>query len=124
MTVPSGTELALLILGAYRLTRLGGWDAFPPIARLRARIAGQGWEPGDPEISLPGKTPEPIGDLYLRPTYQRPLLAHLLHCPFCLGWWISLTITAGWYLAPRWTLYALLPFAISGAAGLLAKNLD
>lgn len=100
---PSWIELALLVLGSYRLTRLVGWDEFPLAARIRARA---------------------IGEEGFEPTYRRPTLAHLVHCPFCLGWWISLAAYLAWLVAPTATLYALAPLAISGAVGLVAKNLD
>jgi hypothetical protein len=122
--VPPPYAFFLLALGAYRLTRLGGWDDWPPIYRLRAFVIGEEWVPDEgaaPE--LPGKTPDSeVADV--RPSYRRPLLAHLVHCPFCLGWWVSLGCYLAYLLAGRWALVALAPFAISGAVGLVAKNLD
>lgn len=56
--------------------------------------------------------------------YRRPLLEEFLSCPFCLGFWVSLVVYGCWLAAARPTLYAVTPFAISGAVGLLAKNLD
>jgi hypothetical protein len=104
--VPDPLPFLVLVLGSYRLTRLAGWDDFPPIARLRDRATG-----------LRG---EPDGVLW----HQRPLLEEFLACPFCLGFWISLAIYIAWLSAERPTLYAVTPFAISGAVGLIAKNLD
>lgn len=102
---PSWIELAILVLGAYRLTRLLGWDDFPPIADLRDRVTG---------LALDGE------EVYFR----RPLLEEFISCPFCLGFWVSLAVYIAWLSAERPTLYAVTPFAISGAVGLLAKNLD
>lgn len=149
--IPSPWEFVLLVLAAYRLTRLGGWDEFPLAARVRAWVIGERWtlaEPvgriesleRDPEtgalvvegtlttagaerLGLPGKQPHSeLEDV--RPAYDRPTLAHLVHCPFCLGWWVSLAVWGSWSLAGHWALVAAAPFAISGAVGLIAKNLD
>lgn len=76
-----------------------------------------------PDLGLPGKQPpSEVSDV--RPAYDRPTLAHLVHCPFCLGWWVSLAAYASWNLTPAWTLWLIAPFALSGAVGLLARNLD
>jgi hypothetical protein len=145
--IPSPWVGLALALAAYRLTRLGGWDDFPPIAKTRAWILGERWvaedTPADIESldlsdralaligegmtqiapSLPGKQPSSeVG--YVRPAYDRPTLAHLFHCPFCLGWWVSLLTYGAWLLDPTWTLYAAAPFALSGVVGLIARNLD
>lgn len=153
--IPSPLVLLILILAAYRLTRLGGWDDFPLAAKIRAAVIGERWVPDIPtlvetgerlplvpsesegvvkipgpgnffidggEIPLPGKQPSSEADA-VRPAYSRPTLAHLVHCPFCLGWWVSLATWLVW-LAWEPVLYGLVPLAISGAVGLLAKNLD
>lgn len=137
--IPSATTFAILALAAYRLTRLVGWDDFPLAARLRAWAIGERWIAAtleapagtddlirayalDPDTSLPGKTP-PSEVADVRPAYDRPTLAHLVHCPFCIGWWISLATWVAW-VAWHPVAYGLVPFAISGAVGLIAKNLD
>jgi hypothetical protein len=56
--------------------------------------------------------------------YGRPQIAHWLACPFCQGFWVSLAVYLAWVFEPRWTLYAVAPFAISAAVGLIARNLD
>jgi hypothetical protein len=139
LSVPSPWPAALLALAALRWTRLIGWDEWPPAAKLRARVIGERWTTADvpagaekaegtgrvdaAELGLPGKQPSSeVSDV--RPAYDRPTLAHLIHCPFCLGWWVSLAWYAAWLLAPRPTLYAAVPFAISMAVGILARNLD
>jgi hypothetical protein len=154
MPLPSPWVGLVLGLAAYRLTRLGGWDDWPPIAKLRAWLLGERWLPtlpwSDPghdvmadmrdavlreqlvemateefadRLNLPGKTPDSEVD-DVRPAYDRPLLAHLVHCPFCLGWWVSLAVYVWWVATPAWGLYAVAPFALSGFVGLVAKNLD
>jgi hypothetical protein len=133
--VPAPWAFVILALAAYRLTRLGGWDDFPPIAAARAWLLRESWVTADgvavnglastttAEVELPGKTPStPVPAVF--PTYGRPILAHLVHCPFCLGWWVSFSCYLAWALAGEWALVPLAPFAISGVVGLVAKNLD
>lgn len=123
--IPSPWEFVILALAVYRLTRLAGWDDFPPIAAVRELLLGEEWVGTDAEVEveLPGKTPSTPVEA-LRPTYRRPLLAHLVHCPFCVGWWISLAAFLSWLALGDWALVLLVPFAISGVVGLVAKNLD
>ena len=121
--IPTPWVALVLTLAAYRWTRLAGWDDFPPIYKLRAWVIGERWIPAS-EIQQPGKQP-PESDIdEVRPAYDRPLLAHLVHCPFCVGWWISAFTYLAWLASPRATLYVAAPFALSGAVGLIAKNLD
>lgn len=110
--IPSPWVAAVLVLGAYRIVRLIGWDDLPPIYRLRARVTGERVrynlvESRDPIFS-----------------YDRPLLAHFLACAYCQGFWVSTITYVAWYFEPTWTLTVLASFALAGAVGLLAKNLD
>lgn len=158
--MPDAITFVVLVLAAYRLTRLAGWDEFPLAKKLRAWIIGERWvmpqvvhvplaegetladhvrvsqfpqpamqeigrsedEPIAEALGLPGKQPHSEVD-DVRPAYDRPTLAHLFHCPFCLGWWMSLTSVAAWWV---WhpMIYPLVPLAVSGAVGVVAKNLD
>jgi hypothetical protein len=163
--VPDAITFVVLVLAAYRLTRLAGWDEFPLAKKLRAWIIGERWvtaleeslrrefekpvdDPDQPTerltsqfprpamqeigrseddpiaeaLGLPGKQPHSEVD-DVRPAYDRPTLAHLFHCPFCLGWWMSLASVAAWWV---WhpMIYPLVPLAVSGAVGVVAKNLD
>jgi hypothetical protein len=125
VTYPSAWQFVVLTLAAYRLTRLAGWDEFPLAAKTRAWVTGLRWVPdeADQEIVLPGKSPGSEVPT-VRPAYDRPIIAHLVSCPFCIGAWISFAVYGAWLGGGRITLIALTPFAISGAVGLLAKNLD
>jgi hypothetical protein len=145
VTVPDWWQAIVLVLASYRLTRLGGWDAWPPAAKIRARLIGEEWTAEEQRVideydalsqfprpqmqeigqsvDLPGKQPSsPIEGV--RPGYRRPTLAHLVHCPFCLGWWVTLTCWGAFEFWPHGALVALSPFALAGAVGLVGKDLD
>jgi hypothetical protein len=93
--IPSPWVAVVLTLGTFRLLRLLGWDEFPPVLKAREWLL-----------------------------HGRPLLGDLWGCPFCLGWWLSLAVYLLWLWQPTGTLYGAAPFALSGAVGLIAKNLD
>ncbi len=105
--IPGPWVALVLALAAFRLTRLAGWDDFPLAVRVRGWITG--------EHTIRGRA---------EPLYQRPTLAHLLACPWCIGFWISCAVYVGWLLVPTEALYAAAPFALSAFVGLVAKNLD
>lgn len=122
--LPSPWVGVVLAFAAYRLLRLAGWDDWPPILRVRRWVIGEHWVPGDPEaVELPGKTPSSEA-AEVRPAYRRPTLAHMIHCPFCMGFWVSVGVLVAWWVFPTEALYGLAPFALSGAIGLMAKNWD
>lgn len=124
--VPGAWHFAILALAAYRLVRLIGWDDFPPIARARGWLIGEHWIPDegvDGEVGLPGKQPSSEVSR-VRPAYGRPMHAHFVHCPFCLGFWVSVAVWAAWLGDGRATLIACTPFALGAVVGLVAKNLD
>lgn len=109
--IPGPWVALVLALGAYRLTRLVGWDDFPLALRLRA------WATGEAMV----RGPNVHGENY---TYRHPTLKKLITCPFCAGFHLSLVIYMLWLWLPAATLYGLAPFALSAAVGLIAKNLD
>lgn len=119
--IPSGLVCAVLVLAAYRLTRLIGWDDFPPVLRLRSWATGAALHVSGSSNARGGLTGEQPTATW---TFRRPLLAHFLQCAFCQGAWTSGAVYAAWAtLGPR-SLYAFAPLALSGAVGLVAKNLD
>lgn len=124
--IPTAWQFTLLALAAYRLTRLAGWDDFPLAARARAWVTKETWTLTQEQkicaaFDVP---PELLGLTSPEPEYGRPVLSHFLRCPFCVGFWISLATYGCWLAFPTETLYAAVPFALSGAVGLIAKNLD
>lgn len=116
---PSPLVLLVLVLAAYRVTRLIGWDDLPPIQKLRDRATGvTRHTTGSSNMGLTDEKPTVVW------SFKRPLLAHFLGCAFCQGFWVSAGVYAAWVLEPRGSLYVFVPFAVSGAVGLITKNLD
>lgn len=103
MSTPSAWTLILLGLAAFRMTRLIGWDTLT--GQLRARVTRlDRWE--------------------TEPEAYRQGLDVFLHCPWCLGFWISLGTWGVWQLWPHATEVAAAPLALSALVGLVAKQLD
>ncbi len=119
--IPAPWVAAVLALGVLRLTRLVGWDDFPPIAKARGWITGEQVTSRGSSNALMGVAGEQI---IVEHRYRRPTLQKLLECPFCAGWWISAATYVAWYYEPYWTVTVLAPFALSMTVGLAAKWLD
>ncbi len=119
--IPSALVLLVLAGAAFRVTRLIGWDTFPLAERIRAWAVGAKLHSSGSSNSVGGLTDEPPKLVWI---YKRPTLHHFLGCPFCQGFWVSVLVYVAWVFEPTGTLYAAVPFAISGAVGLIAKNLD
>lgn len=111
----------VLALGVYRIVRLIGWDDFPPVAAARDRLVGAKLVSSGSTNTMLGLTSEPPDLVWV---YDRPLLNHFLHCPFCQGFWVSVLAYVAWIEEPKWTLTVLAAFALSGVVGLISKNLD
>lgn len=47
-----------------------------------------------------------------------------LHCPWCLGWWITLAWWGAWLVWPHATVLIAVPFAANAVVALVAQNLD
>jgi hypothetical protein len=119
--LPDPWPALVMALAAYRLARLVGWDDFPPIHRLRARITGE-------QTVTSGSINSRMGVTNERPEvsveWRRPVLAHFISCAFCQGFWISAAVYTAWLFYPTQLMYGLAPFALSGAVGIIARNLD
>ena len=117
---PEPWEFVLLALGTFRLTRLLGWDAFPPIRKLRDRITGAEWHWNKEGLEQKrGETATEVAGTW---TFRRPVIAELVDCPFCLGLWLSGGVFLLWWAFGDPMLAAMTPFAISGVVGVIAKN--
>lgn len=127
-------QVVILALLAFRLTRLVAWDELT--AAPRAALSGvpdakyAALAKRIEDIRADGLDPwsyTPPGHTQLRITPRRYYVAKLLHCPWCVGFWISLAcaLVAYWWWLDISLLTALaLAFALSAFVGLVAKNLD
>jgi hypothetical protein len=127
MTTSSWWQLVLLALAAFRITRLVGWDDLT--------ITPRRWLTGLGDTDHEALA-EHVDDLaergidawQTRPapliSKQRFYLSRMIRCPWCFGWWCSLTIWIAWEAWPHAIFVAAAPFAISALVGLVAKNLD
>lgn len=107
---PDAVAFVILALGAFRLTRIIGWDTLAGLVRLREWATGRGFDDRGQVVVLDHRRPEWIDQL--------------LSCPWCLGWWVCLTTAFSWWAWPTVTLAIALPLALSAVVGLVAKNLD
>lgn len=105
--IPSGWQFALLTLAVYRLWRLAAIDDMPWLVTARSRIVGAHHLDGSETWA-----------------FDRPTLAHAIHCPWCSGLWVAFSATGCWWLSPHWTVVAAVPFAVSTAAGALGHFLN
>ena len=106
---PEPWEAIILALAVYRACRIIGWDDIT--RRFRHRIT---------------HTSEVAGQDYIGPGADNPRheLMKFLHCPFCVGFWLSIGAYVAWRLEPGATLSVASVLALSAAAGLIAKQLD
>lgn len=90
--------LVLMALTSARVTRLIVADAFPPVARLRSRLAAPGgWR------------------------------AYLLACPWCMGAWVAglvTVVTEAWYGLPAPLLVWPAVAWVSGWLGVVEQHDD
>lgn len=111
--LPSPWVAVVLAFGVYRVFRLIGWDDMPWVVKARAKLTG--------EHVHYDTTVNRDNPIY---RYTRPTIHHLINCPYCIGFWLSIVAYLAWRFEPTVTLYALAPFALSAAVGLIAKNWD
>lgn len=119
--IPSWWQAAVLVLAVFRINRLIGWDDFPPVARVRMWAVGADLVAPSSVNRAMGIT---AGEVEEEWRYRRPLLARMIQCPYCLGFWVSLAVYVWWVLSPTSCLYAAAPFALNAAAALVASHLD
>jgi hypothetical protein len=101
--MPDWLEFTLLTLATYRLWRIIGADTV--LGAVRDRVTRRDRYEADPDA------------------YRRRL-DEFLHCAWCLGFWVALTVFGAWLLWPAETIWVCVPLAISTAVGLLATNWD
>lgn len=123
---------ALIMLAAYRITRLVVSDTFPLFAGprnwLHARFPPSGsFMDGGPNERPPhapiafyqnsGRGQE--ARWYIEKGHW---LGDLTSCAWCVGWWISLAAAVIYGLFPTFAIAASIPWAISAGVGLLSSK--
>lgn len=112
--IPAPWQFALLALAAYRFTRLIGWDVITRPAR--EAVIGR-YEEGSGKKARDTERGRKLG------SYRRKL-DEFVHCPFCLGFWVSLSVWGAWSWQPHWMLVVCIPFALNAVVGLVTRTLD
>lgn len=123
-------HLVLLILAALRITRLVVSDTFPPFAWVRNLLHTYFPPSGSYMDGGPNDTPKRAKHAIYqnsgRGTEARwyieegTWLGDLTNCPWCIGWWISLTAAVIYGFNPTFAVIASIPWAISYAVGFLS----
>lgn len=101
--MPDWWEFTLVSLAALRTWRLLGADVL--LDRPRDWLTRR-----DRFESNPG-------------TYRRGL-DEWLHCPWCLGFWVTLLWWAAWFVWPAAVGFAAIPFAASAVVALVVQTYD
>lgn len=114
-------HLLILSFGAYSITRLIVTDDFPMFAKPRTwlhhRFPYEGMQ--EPTKPLRGTSTRAGSTFYVTKGHW---LGELTHCPWCMGWWVSLASVAGYWAKPYWALAVLLPFALRAIVGNIAAR--
>jgi Protein of unknown function (DUF1360) len=93
--VPSWWEAVLLTLAVYRVWRLLAADTI--LDKPRDRLVKAADKDYREELDI------------------------FLHCPWCLGFWLSVLGWAAWLVFPTETIWVSVPLAISTVVGFMAK---
>lgn len=104
----SALDLVILVFGAYRFWMLLAKDAITQPWRQR----------------LLGYNDDGSRNRWRTPGSGRKTLAEFVHCPWCLGFWLSLAAVAAYHEWPHATRWILLPFAVSALVALAAVTFD
>lgn len=102
-------DVLILVLGTYRLWMLAANDILTE--PLRERLLGY-------SRGADGKYHRN------RWPHARKGLGEFIHCPWCLGFWLSLIVLAAYQADHDWTRIMLAPFALSAAVALCAVCFD
>lgn len=101
----TGLDLIIIVLAAYRLWMLIAKDSIT--AGWRHRILGYD------DYGRRNRWPK-----------ARTKLGEFVHCPWCLGAWLSLLVYVAWRLYPDAAMWVLTPLAISAAVALISVCFD
>lgn len=101
--VPTTWEAILLGLAAFRVWRLLAADTILDWPRNRLVRREEFWE---------------------GPDFYREKLDRWLHCPWCMGFWVTMGWWGAWLVWPHATMIVAVPWAISAFVGLVQRNYD
>lgn len=111
---------AIYVLSVARLTRLINFDKLAtPLRMWPARRSALEYQAAD-ELVDSGK--DAAWDLHTRRGDRWDLVAYLLGCPWCIGFWLCLFTAIAPVLIIGWPWWALFPVALAAShiIGLLA----
>lgn len=97
MNVPDWYETLLLALAAWRLFHLVAFDDILDRPRRYVTRLNRGWK----------QEGDATGEHY------RAGLAGFLTCPFCFGFWVTVTVWVAWLVFPTETVFVAVPLALN-----------
>lgn len=111
-------RLILLLLGCYSITRLVVTDTFPLFANPREWL----WKRFPPtdrvtEVKPPRGVWKKLPDNKHYVVIKGHWLGDLTDCPWCAGFWVSLSVWTAYAWLPLLTLAILIPFAFRAFVG-------
>lgn len=113
-----GVRLSLLLLGVYSITRLIVTDTFPLFAKPRDWIKKR-----FPPSEFLMETKPPRGTWKKLPDNKHYLVikghwfGDLIDCPWCAGFWVSLSVWSAYFFLPLLTLALLVPLSFRAFVG-------
>jgi hypothetical protein len=111
-------QMLILTFGAYSYTRLIVTDKFPLCDWFRNMINDR-WPPtghvSEQKVRTKGVESMHVSNGWY--VQKGHWLGELISCPWCFGFWTSLTISVMFLYAPVFTLAACFPMALRAAVG-------
>jgi hypothetical protein len=113
----------VLLFGTVSITRLAVSDTFPPILAVRNWVLQRFPFVGHvSERPFEGRKSVQSGSLYV--STETTWIGSLLHCPYCIGFWVSAAVTVAWWLFPVITLWVCLVMAFRWLTGACLSRFD
>jgi hypothetical protein len=128
VTPPDPWHFALLAAAAWRTTRLGYLDDLT--IEPRRWVTGVGDAQHHEIAAFVDEVTEAGGDPWSESDPPLPIgprrfyLSRMIHCPHCLGAWVSLAWFAAWLVWPRFVVLAAVPWAIMAVVSIVATRQD
>lgn len=120
LTLSNPIFALIMALAVYSITRLLGTDSFPPIEKARTWFYDR-W----PHDGYSTKVRPVRGQwIVTGSTYYVNIgvwQGELLHCPWCLGWWVALAASVAFLFWPVTVLALCVPFALRVIPGIITN---